>query len=32
LAITVVGIVGVSRNNARIFGSTASTTEPFDGR
>jgi hypothetical protein len=27
-AITVAGIVGVPRNNARIFGSTASTTDP----
>ncbi len=31
-AITVAGIVGYSRNNARICGSNASTTEPFAGR
>ncbi|WP_286160583.1 hypothetical protein [Streptomyces yunnanensis] len=31
-AITVAGIVGVSRSSSRIFTSTASTTEPFAGR
>jgi hypothetical protein len=31
-AITVAGIVGVSRSNSRICTSTASTAEPFAGR
>ncbi|MFG2794351.1 hypothetical protein [Streptomyces sp. NPDC048419] len=31
-AITVAGIVGVSRSSSRICTSTASTAEPFAGR